>query len=392
MKFNEEINNYFKEMKLKIPIFPSASHKNFRSLDQIYKFVAKEREFWDECRDGRASLIRGHFDSAISQLNQTSSYCESNIQHAKNCLSQAINTLSTARYPCIYSFTNEGKFIKTRYNHHSHQADAVIHFMFEGTVNGLNSPQYFTGLLHAFTLTNPEVAASISQTELDSLQEVRDQFHNEFNVLQREFVEENERIKGVYSDFENTILQWKDLTFDETSNFLTEKKEKLIELEKLYTEKLKLEGPATYWEKLKEEYHKKGVMWRWWAIGGTVAFTIFMTILLFKLPVDAKFNLGTVKTTIILTVMISLGLFLINFFIRLSTSAYHLSRDAAERHQLTYVYLSLLKEDAITEAERSIVLQSIFSRADTGLLKGDSSPTIPDNNMFGQLLKNINTK
>jgi hypothetical protein len=31
----------------------------------------------------------------------------------------------------------------------------------------------------------------------------------------------------------------------------------------------------------------------------------------------------------------------------------------------------------VTDNDRSIILQSLFSRADTGLLKEDSSPTMP---------------
>lgn len=58
-------------------------------------------------------------------------------------------------------------------------------------------------------------------------------------------------------------------------------------------------------------------------------------------------------------------------------STYHLYRDAQERKQLTYLYLSLKKESDIPDADRHIILQSLFSRADTGLLKEDSSPTMP---------------
>lgn len=65
------------------------------------------------------------------------------------------------------------------------------------------------------------------------------------------------------------------------------------------------------------------------------------------------------------------------------------SKDANECYQLTYVYLSLLKEGAVSPEERLIVLQSIFSRSNTGLLKGDSSPTLPDG-LTTQLFKNVN--
>ncbi len=69
---------------------------------------------------------------------------------------------------------------------------------------------------------------------------------------------------------------------------------------------------------------------------------------------------------------------MIRVFSKLSFSSYHLSRDSEERRQLTMVYLALLKKDAITDKEKQIVLQSIFSRTDTGLLGDDSSPTMPN--------------
>ena len=68
---------------------------------------------------------------------------------------------------------------------------------------------------------------------------------------------------------------------------------------------------------------------------------------------------------------------MIRTFTKLSFSAYHLVRDAEERKQLVYVYLALKQDNAIKDEERILILQSIFSRADSGLLKEDSSPTMP---------------
>ena len=74
-------------------------------------------------------------------------------------------------------------------------------------------------------------------------------------------------------------------------------------------------------------------------------------------------------------------------------SSYHLARDAKEREQLTYFYLSLINEKAVTDSERELVITSLFSRSDTGLLKGDSSPEIPTINL-GDIIskKNGNSK
>jgi len=48
------------------------------------------------------------------------------------------------------------------------------------------------------------------------------------------------------------------------------------------------------------------------------------------------------------------------------------------------LYLALQKEKGIADTERHLIMQSLFSRADSGLLKDDSGPTMPGN--FGDKL------
>ena len=48
-----------------------------------------------------------------------------------------------------------------------------------------------------------------------------------------------------------------------------------------------------------------------------------------------------------------------------------------KREQLTMVYLALVKEGKIGEDERKLVFEALFSRVDSGLLGGDSSPAMP---------------
>jgi len=66
-------------------------------------------------------------------------------------------------------------------------------------------------------------------------------------------------------------------------------------------------------------------------------------------------------------------------------SSFHLSRDCQERHTLTYFYLALLKENEIAPEEKQLIIQSLFSRSDTGLLKDDGSPSMP-NDFAGKLI------
>lgn len=58
-------------------------------------------------------------------------------------------------------------------------------------------------------------------------------------------------------------------------------------------------------------------------------------------------------------------------------SAYHLSLDVQKIQRLAYVYVAMIKDSSIEKEDRHLVMQSLFSRADTGLLKEDPSPTMP---------------
>ena len=66
---------------------------------------------------------------------------------------------------------------------------------------------------------------------------------------------------------------------------------------------------------------------------------------------------------------------------KVAFSSFHLARDAQERHQLTHVYLALVaeKDVDIKDEDRQLILQSLFSRSETGLLRQDSSPSMPTN-------------
>ncbi|HAZ24710.1 MAG TPA: hypothetical protein DCY95_08810, partial [Algoriphagus sp.] len=83
--------------------------------------------------------------------------------------------------------------------------------------------------------------------------------------------------------------------------------------------------------------------------------------------------------SVIFITLVSFLAFLIKTLSKMTFSTFHLSRDAEEREQLTYVFLAMQKEKAIDPTERHLIMQSLFSRADTGLLKDEGSPTMPGN-------------
>lgn len=171
---------------------------------------------------------------------------------------------------------------------------------------------------------------------------------------------------------------------DSAKQFEQDYQERIKVLENTYTKLLQLKGPAEYWDELAKSYRGRG----WWLLGvvGLIGVLVFGSLLalLFdcdKLPLlnHVKFDAVTVRASLIFIVLTSVAGYILHLFTRLSISSFHLARDYRERFQLTRVYLALIKDGDIQneESTRQLILRSIFSRSDTGLLKGDHALTMP---------------
>lgn len=161
-----------------------------------------------------------------------------------------------------------------------------------------------------------------------------------------------------------------------------ENKLRLAELEKTYAELLKLKKPAEHWAERAATLKKEGWKAMRWMIALVCVGVASVFTLLWLSPEGVLLNFidnkaSAIKWSIIFIVFVSFLAYGIRILHKVAFSAFHLARDAEEREQLAYVYLSLLNESAVDEKDRSLVLQAIFARADTGLLKDDASPTMP---------------
>ena len=99
---------------------------------------------------------------------------------------------------------------------------------------------------------------------------------------------------------------------------------------------------------------------------------------------DVGIHLNTIQGIVIFGTILAVYAFLVRTLSRLTFSSFHLMRDAEEREQLTYLYLSLVNDKKLDENSRDIVLQALFSRSETGLLVSESGPTMPG---VGEIIK-----
>jgi hypothetical protein len=204
-----------------------------------------------------------------------------------------------------------------------------------------------------------------------------------------EFENYSQKIDEFKTEKETLFNEWFNDSKKEFEEFDSGSKQKITDLEHTYEELLRLKKPAEYWCQRGENLNKEG----WKAIKlliGLVAFACITLYLLLWLTPEGmllsfiKGEASAIKWSIIYVTFITFLAYGIRALNKVAFSSFHLARDAEEREQLTYVYLSLIKDSAVDAKDKFLILQSLFSRADTGLLKGDSGITMP-NDISGKI-------
>ncbi|WP_339881097.1 DUF6161 domain-containing protein [uncultured Algoriphagus sp.] len=272
-------------------------------------------------------------------------------------------------------------------------------------VNELREKNYLNGLILAYEYFQK------GETEIEkrrvreksSLTKLRNQIDKYISESEQHFIELSKSFESNVKSTTNEILAYKEDKsktyeewFDKTSQgflaFDTASKKKVSDLETLYRDKLKLEAPAKYWNDRAVKLRKEGNRWLTSLVIITLIgiglFILLLNFLSNGVLEDIFSDTATaIKWSVIFITFVSFLAFLIKTFSKLTFSTFHLVRDAEEREQLTFVFLAMQKEQAIDPTERHLIMQSLFSRADTGLLKDEGSPTMPGN-IFDKIVAN----
>ncbi len=259
---------------------------------------------------------------------------------------------------------------------------AFIEVVAKGQINYLQNINYFKGnlLAYEFIMQDESAITQRRNSEKQSINQLRDRIDKNTNELIAEADEFKEDYKVWFENTQTQINEEQAKKLTEFNTFIADSNAKIEELEKTYHEKLRLEKPAKYWNTKALDYHDSGLIWAW-------IFAFILTIgaagtsFFFYLWLNGQelaLKLNSLQGMIIFITLVTIYTIMIKTVSKLLFSSFHLMRDAEEREQLTRVYLALANENgAIDEESRKIVLQALFSRADSGLLNKDSSPTMP---------------
>lgn len=265
---------------------------------------------------------------------------------------------------------------------------------------------YLIGINKAyeFEQQTPEKILKRSRYERSNLSRLRNDFETfiiKSNTTINNLFNEIEELKKIkQKDFDkwfNKIIKQEDKRYADTlendNKYSKYSINRSKELEDLYSEKLMLSKPAEYWDKRAKELKNESKKWLYLLLLASVISVTILVFLIIKISNETLVHLfsnvgSAIRWSILLISIISFLAFAIRIFSKLTLSSYHLARDAEERKQLVYVYLSLKNQKAVSENERILILQSIFSRSDTGLLKEDSSPTMPSSSIIEKIISN----
>ncbi|MCA6423886.1 MAG: hypothetical protein IM568_13895 [Flavobacterium sp.] len=299
--------------------------------------------------------------------------------------------------PKIFLYDSpETEFLIRLYKEKQESYAGAIEY-FNGQTQNNSNKHYFIGYLMAYELQSKQFSeiADRKSKEKTSIVKLRTDFQKLFEETERNVTDYIYKTHEKFNNYSTSIDQLKEeknTLFQEW--FETEKnnftlfhgnaEQKMLNLEKTYQEQLRLKKPAEYWNKRAGELKKEGKYFLNWMIGLLAFACISLYFLLWLTPSGMllsfiKGDASAIKWSLIYITFISFLVFGIRAISKAMFSSFHLARDAEEREQLTYFYLSLLNDSNVDEKDRSLIMQSLFSRSDTGLLKEDSSPTMPGN-------------
>lgn len=410
---NQEI---FSSHEIVLDFNKTGVKRNFKGILSFYEYLLNQESGFESFSSvlPKEMLESQSFfkNQAVNVANFIKSNSSLNPKHFKSTWDQQINSQITRfNNSMIFEFENPiSGFLVELFNCRSQYYEGALHYFTRViNVSKISERDYFNGLILAYEFANKGESDIVNRRKKEkaSYTKLQNQMGEYISQAEKDFVDYAASLKEKTNETIDEVTAYKtskseeyESWFGETtasfSTFKEETKRKIVDLENLYHEKLKLEAPAKYWNKRARSLKIEG---RWW-LGGLIA-SILIGVLIFVIALQwlsdgvlaeiFEDTASAIKWSVIFITLVSFLAFMIKTLSKMTFSTFHLSRDAEEREQLTYVFLAMQKEKAIDPTERHLIMQSLFSRADTGLLKDEGSPTMPGN-IFDKVIAGSNGK
>lgn len=382
----------------------------FSTLGELVSFLIKEYEFWEKGLEQLPRQNSGHlgriknetlinikrfFEGAkqavstqqdqnlTSQLqnlyrNQLQSLGSSWIQRNHPAIDKILKLYEIHNYTVVDTFLAILK--SPDQNHPIQYPNQMIAFFEYYKFKG-----YDTDGLFDFAQSTEKTINNIQHELEQSSNQLFETMHSKHEFIDKWHQDQIESFENQQHTQQNTDETRVNNQTNQFNESMSEWQQRVGDLEAEYKENLRFQAPAQYWQHAANTHIFWGLMW------GLIL--LFIVVLgLYELSdffeswligKELKIQLDTIQGAAIFVTFVSVYAFIISVLSKLTLSSVHLYRDAREREQLTHLYLSLSNETNLDSDARNIILQSLFSRADSGLLgKDGGAPVMPIIDMF----------
>jgi ABC-type multidrug transport system fused ATPase/permease subunit len=382
--------------------------QNFKGVSAIYEYVNQQIRGWEKFEEPFPDGLiesKNYFERIKTHIIQfVNNYSESQSDNLQNYWTATKNQINAIQRKPIPYNTPQAEFLIKLYKETPNYFLGAFNFIV-GVDYSVNTRELLYGaiLAYEFTLKDKSEVVDRKKAEQRSISKLKTDFQEYLSKSEGELTEHLKNSNDKYDEYvtqiddlktekETKFEEWFENTKNEEwQKWYDEKIEKLQKLEETYETKLKLEKPAKYWQKKSTLYFDQGEKAKSILISIVVITAIFLGLILTISP-DWIFihvfdgnSTAIIRWSLVFITLLTLIAFAIKAMTKYMFSSYHLARDAEERHTLTFFYLALLKDTEVKDDDRKLILQSLFSRVETGLLKEDSSPTMP-NDIVSKLL------
>lgn len=386
--------------------------RSFTGLSSIYEFVNQQLSGWMKFGDSLPSELqnsRAYFDTIKNLIIKFFSNPSSDIPSLNSAWSKVRQQIDRYQNERFFPYEiPETDFLLSVFRNNPNAYQGAYRFITGQFDNLFNNKQFAIGALltYEFIIKGESEITARRNAEKSSLNKIRTDFQNYLNESEKQL---SEHLKNTRKNYQEHITQissfktekeklfsdWFDATKNEFNNFNTNSNNKISDLEKAFEELLRLKKPAEYWNLRALELKQQGWRSLFWLVGLILFACASLYSLLWLTPegmLKTFFNDDkslAIRWSIIFITFISFIAIGIRALMKVTFSSFHLARDAEERERLTFVYLAMIKDASIDKDDRQLVMQSLFSRAETGLLKDDSSPSMPG---IGSVVDKVNLK
>lgn len=384
----------------------------FKGILALYEFIDTQVKGWGKLDDSIPDILKNSlsfFKKNREDILYTVEYGRRSGAYYStkgfNAIKERFEKIS-APYPLFYN-SKEVNILLDVFKHYPDLVEGVRDYLVDNINLANKDRNYFAGMMLGHDLTKKEGInlVDMKTAQHESIKELKADWTNYISDIESKYnmhIETSSKnilthIKDVKQSLDNELKRfkksnkneeerhsnWFDISQNNLETFYKDAGEKMQILERTYEEQLRLKKPADYWKRRADSLKKQAWGSLYWLIGLVVLSAGILFSLLWITPegmltsfFDGDKSLA-IRWSIIFITLISFLYIGIRALIKITFSSFHLARDAEEREQLTFVYLAMVNDNSIDPADRHLIMQSLFSRADTGLLKDDSSPTMP---------------